>query len=492
MVGETFKPWQRESFYAIHVAHVCRYWKEIALNCPGLWVTPLFFSPGLLECMVARSRNLPITVSYRDTHTKHSPGLAAGVLDTVSSQMARIQSLELLELEGEFGRQILSRLTQPMHMLERMSLSFVKDVFESIPEGLLAGRTPSLKELYFECLYIRHWDKLPVGPGLTHLEIRYRENAGSEVELPSIDTLLQVLKLLPLLRVLSLAHCLPVPNLPEIPHQPVCPSLQRLCLEDWDEVMCIALEAVALPKARDIELRITYMDFEMEFLGMALDYLKAAWAEKTRLKVLEFDYAEADDGDFHLKFKMLSNDAELVTLSIPIPNSAYYIRPHPAYETDRLLTTIDDRVDFSSLAHLRLSGELAISLPRWKILSRCETLHTVSIAKAGVSDFVSALQGKFTVAGNENDRLPSFPGLSTLEFVEVDFEKAGMSDSIETRPATFRLQRALNGRPIGRRVSSLTVKRCKGFSKKDYSHLKWFVPKLAIQWDEYEAIAHIW
>ncbi|TEB37122.1 hypothetical protein FA13DRAFT_1622286, partial [Coprinellus micaceus] len=47
----------------IRVAHICHYWRVVALDCAGLWSKITFSNIGFTKAKVARSRDLPLTVT---------------------------------------------------------------------------------------------------------------------------------------------------------------------------------------------------------------------------------------------------------------------------------------------------------------------------------------------------------------------------------------------------------------------------------------------
>ncbi|TFY61106.1 hypothetical protein EVG20_g7187 [Dentipellis fragilis] len=179
----------------IKVTHVCRHWREVALNNASLWTTVKLESAALTRVMLGRSRNLGAVIrvgsssSYRDLSKKVA---ASGLREHAS----RIRLLDL-DTYPKTRTAILDVLSKPAPVLE--SVRIVCDCTDSdddpagaaaadyddddderyihekdiplLDSRLFGGQTPRLHRLVLHQTRIS-WDSPILFSGLTHLEIR--------------------------------------------------------------------------------------------------------------------------------------------------------------------------------------------------------------------------------------------------------------------------------------------------------------------------------
>ncbi|TFY64857.1 hypothetical protein EVG20_g5804 [Dentipellis fragilis] len=205
----------------IRVTHVCRYWREIAIQNSSLWCS---IDTGLglpfLEEQLARSKSSPISWSI---HSDISPRQIA----LVSQHLFHIKHLsctDLLGRPGEFAEKV---LTRPAPLLERLTItestySGQSQLLTILPSGIFADSTPSLR-----CLSIRGaqlpW-LLPTLSNLVELKINavttalYSTPSGSACSpingrpIPASSLIYYALPQMRSLRTLHLAACLPEPT----------------------------------------------------------------------------------------------------------------------------------------------------------------------------------------------------------------------------------------------------------------------------------------
>jgi hypothetical protein len=139
-------------FALIYVTHVCRRWREIALNHPPFWsriditeLTPV----GMAE-ILARVKMAPLhleadTIEWETEH-----------LETLGTYLyTHISHTRDLKIRGYLPATVVDRLVSPAPILKSLSLS-ESNTSNVIPDNLFKYTTPSLTSLKLEGFRIRH------------------------------------------------------------------------------------------------------------------------------------------------------------------------------------------------------------------------------------------------------------------------------------------------------------------------------------------------
>ncbi|KAG1756439.1 uncharacterized protein EDB91DRAFT_1041739, partial [Suillus paluster] len=95
------------------VTHLCRHWRQVALECPALWSSISISSVSLpwIPVMLERSKNVALVITYNTLVTlRHH-------LEQVLSQLPRIKVLHLCSYTSEFDRVIDLLSLQPAPLL---------------------------------------------------------------------------------------------------------------------------------------------------------------------------------------------------------------------------------------------------------------------------------------------------------------------------------------------------------------------------------------
>ncbi|TFY77052.1 hypothetical protein EWM64_g6958, partial [Hericium alpestre] len=197
----------------INATHVCRLWRDTALQCPTLWTDVCFaLGPQWAEEMLCRTKTMPI--SLRSSVAGTSLGLSS--LNLISKHLHRARDI-LLIASPSFLKLILPHLPSPSSILETMMLGPFYDAqllqidtnFE-LP-GIIAGcRFPRLRHLSLRGCWV-HWSA-PILCGLTYLEIqlnRAHMDAADGYLKSSPKKLFCALKSMPALEILILTDCFP-------------------------------------------------------------------------------------------------------------------------------------------------------------------------------------------------------------------------------------------------------------------------------------------
>lgn len=211
------------------VSHVCKYWREVAVNAPGLWCNPPLGNPSWMEEMLARSKQVDISID-----TVVTRNFLPDSFEKVFQHGARIRRISL---NFEYG------------------LGWVPRALASLPTS-----APRLETLLIS------------GPG-------YDTQA---ISIPKLGTLFDV----PNLRRLELSRCevnWASPWLPQITHLKIChiPNVDGLT---WTGVMA------ALGKIHNLESLVLCHSLPLGSPSTSeSDQLRSTNIHFSRLRMLSLD-----------------------------------------------------------------------------------------------------------------------------------------------------------------------------------------------------------
>lgn len=211
--------------FQILASHVCRHWREVALNLHVLWTTLAFDGCLKLEkskVFIDRAKGLPLNIymdceSLEDDTDEEDPpqGVLSQddlkqILDLIEPEVSHWGEIEFHFDNYDYVQILLSRLHQlpsaPLlkkfhvfqHGDEESHESNYDDMINYLP---FHGNAPLLESAVFWGIHI-DWDNSPCFlRGLRHLELSYHDN---DVR-PSYTTFIQLIKNSPDLRFLELS-----------------------------------------------------------------------------------------------------------------------------------------------------------------------------------------------------------------------------------------------------------------------------------------------
>lgn len=148
----------------IKVTHVCRKWREVALNDPALWSQISPARPRWALEMLSRSRNAPLSfiADYFDLSFKGQEATR-----TILKQISRVQELSLSVPEPGV---LLAELVQPAPNLKSFTMRVYRELRPKELEGpLFQGVAPKLRHMSLDNFKIP-WGS-PLFRGLTVLRL---------------------------------------------------------------------------------------------------------------------------------------------------------------------------------------------------------------------------------------------------------------------------------------------------------------------------------
>ncbi|KAG1842027.1 hypothetical protein DFJ58DRAFT_916319 [Suillus subalutaceus] len=115
----------------VAVTHVCRHWRNVAIECPTLWRFISSSSPFWLDVMLERSKEIPLIVKYS------IPMPLEYCLEKVLPHLPRIEYLEFRPWSCDVGQVMDLLSSQPAPMLKTFKFWARDPVF--LPTGPISG-----------------------------------------------------------------------------------------------------------------------------------------------------------------------------------------------------------------------------------------------------------------------------------------------------------------------------------------------------------------
>ena len=253
-------PWSDlENLGWIGVTHVCRQWRQVALDDSSLWATITGFWPSAewISEQLVRARNAPLVIDF-----KFTPSLDR--LSKFPPRISHIRELRLRNMSQLHSRGIQEICASEAPILEHLELaldpvSYFPGMFLTYGElagtTLFDGRTPKLRTLSLSQISIP-WSLIPRGQ-LTQLKIILLKEISTTDISPSVESnqLIDLLINSPELEGLVLEFCLPSMLSQVSREQPIhLPRLSRLSLAGSTFNVTNLLSMLRLPSSATLHL----------------------------------------------------------------------------------------------------------------------------------------------------------------------------------------------------------------------------------------------
>ena len=264
--------WNKKAVHLewIRVTHVCRRWREAALDHPRFWSYVNFTkltSAGMAE-ILARAKMVPL-------HLEADVGMwrTARAEDSGRQLEAHISHTRHLSLSGYFET-ALARLSSSAPTLESFSLSHnVSRLPAIIPDNLLNCTAPNLTSLKFENCDIS-W-KSPLLKVLRNLQIL---DISTTKARPKLKDWLDALNEMPKLKTLSLQSATPhvpiaSPLISEHSRTVTLPFLTHFHIRDFAKDCALALAHLLLPTLTWLHVEVESHDQGGEDVRLVIPYV---------------------------------------------------------------------------------------------------------------------------------------------------------------------------------------------------------------------------
>ncbi|KAF8478926.1 hypothetical protein DFH94DRAFT_32984 [Russula ochroleuca] len=216
----------RHSPTCLQISHVCRAWRDSALQCPLLWTNILFCPPEWTAIMLERSRTAPLTVDIPVQHLNLAEDGFVFSVRLALSHMRHIRCLciTLFDRFRDLGDLLSPFLTGSPDILEELILSsfsvFPNYVYPSMENA------PCLRSLELHSCHI-NWQRFSSVGKLTSLVLKDIPISSR----PSVENILSLLQTMNKLEKLTLIHAISElpPSIRTLPPNDVAPiKLERL------------------------------------------------------------------------------------------------------------------------------------------------------------------------------------------------------------------------------------------------------------------------
>ncbi|KAG0709603.1 hypothetical protein DFH29DRAFT_1011594 [Suillus ampliporus] len=128
------------------VTHVCRHWRQVALECPTLWASISSDSLNYrwIGIMLERSTAAALVVTYSERASLRD------CLEQILSQLPRIEVLQISSFSSDVDHILDLLSSQPAPLLQTFEFSVIGDVIHSprpISDNIFQGQVPQLRSV---------------------------------------------------------------------------------------------------------------------------------------------------------------------------------------------------------------------------------------------------------------------------------------------------------------------------------------------------------
>ncbi|KAA1468766.1 hypothetical protein DENSPDRAFT_834192 [Dentipellis sp. KUC8613] len=421
------------------VSHVCRFWRQVALEYPVLWSTlPLTLSKWMDEAL-ARSKEAPLVLKYLRNGSASDESLLLAL-----AELRRVKVLYLNNAAfGKSMEQIQSYLVQPAPLLEIARLACLPGLpiedSEAIPDNIFGGYTPRLHSLVL--LHYRISWQLPILRlrTLVHLEIRRPSGRCS-----TMIEILAGLQNLPQLDTLDLERALP-PSLrrdetpTELAIQPDLPNLTRLTIIDEVHSCANFLHNIVFPRAARVKLGCTNLTHPRVGLANRFPVILPFITTQT------YPYSVTPNDYRSIQALLILDSIPGLILrtwdTVDIDDIQRRVSRHAKLSADLYSVygcsvTLDGVADLCTSVHLHDLKMLDISVPRTRITVEDWARlfgEAKQVVRASVSGFAARTFVQY-LAARPSSYTP-FPKLQVLTLRSADFQGGDRHEACMKYPA---------------------------------------------------------
>ena len=385
----------------IRATHVCRFWRQVALDDSSLWAT--IFSgfsanPELISEMLARSRSAPLNIDIHLDGTSGREVLRMFPPHLSHTRELRLHGPSMFHTGGIRG--IYSREAPALEHFElRVPVKSPITLRDLGGTTLFKGRAPRLRTFSLSQVLIP-WSLIPRGQ-LTRLKIvLFKEASITDIlSCGDLDQLIDLLVNCPGLEILDLEHSLP-PQLTQVPRDQTIhlPCLSCLYLVGSSSRLTNLVKMLKLPSSTRLYLRCISENTSAHDDHLLLPVVSA---QLQGLAPIGFKYFSVTLGCKH--------DPLTVTASTSVPTSR--IRQFRGFEDDKddgddeFVLSFDELSEFGQridllrevckmlpISNLEFLSICAFDSVNWiDLFERCTNLTTLQVIGHGTSGLVRAL-----------------------------------------------------------------------------------------------------
>ena len=402
---DTIPPW-------ISVSHVCRYWRDVALDCAGLWTHLFFVSSKWVDELLRRSKTAPLIIRA-DTIW-----IELDLLKKALRHMDRVQDL-FITCPSDVVIEIRTILAAPAPLLRSFHLSLVHGYPGDqlgVSEDIFAGVIPDLRQLHLKGCRV-DWLS-PIFNGLTELNL-CRHNGGSKDDLHGLLLTLGQLSSLRRLRLEDLFwkdrdNLNAITNIKSVAKVSL-PMLEWLVLFDSTSWVTVLLAHLEFPQSTIVQLNCIYVDTQdLSFLRTCISNRFAPshpWCPVSPHPLRSLDIQNYD----RHRLKVACSTSNLV-------GNNWFPRVDPRFEFHLAVQApLDEVVAFFQILPMKNLNTIAMtgdygSPHTWnKSFGDAPDLRVICQKYSGANGLIHALQPSHGII--------FAPTLTDIEFKVIDFNQ---------------------------------------------------------------------
>lgn len=398
----------------ITVAHVCRLWRNIALQHGRLWGKIDITSPDRTGGFVDRSKGAPLAVRQLFL------GTLAELPVALTDPSYRYREINLRAKDGQLGPNVLQVINSPIHapVLESLVLEVSDNYSEyTLPPTIFDYKAPALTRLQLQNVRLE-WPTA-IFPSLTHFSIHHNGNTNSPR--PSVFQVLTTLKNMPRLEYLHLVdqtifeQPLPLINVPtqDLPSIPL-PHLSTLQL--FGTVYDCTTIVSHLTPSSFVDLEIHCTDVEnVSQVQLLTDFVKENFTRSSTInESLLSARMNTSPSELSLSVDIISG-----TDSKRVVSLGMYPKVVEFFESrvSTVFPVIFDSIPAAATKRLDIRSKFDISVDAWTyVLNRMSEIRVLHASFAGAVNLSHVLASRIAA-------IPPFVSkhLKSLTFSGVSF-----------------------------------------------------------------------
>ena len=462
----------------ITVTHVCRAWRNIALNTPRLWSRVILSKFDVTKEILARSKKAPLWVTAYAVNLDYP---RKKLLDSIMKQSSRLKELDLT-VPGRTFRNLSTVPMGPAAILEILTLSGSSPYDPHgtfLPHNtplpvLFKGQTPNLRRLHLNSIAIK-WDNPIFCPTLTHLTVAAQSD-GSLIT-GTFAHLLAALKAMYTLEKLELQEAIPhlsedLSTLPTLQRTVELPRLRELVISS-DMLDCANfLHHVSLPANARLSVTGRWGDSVESLVRVFSTHLARC------APLLTVCLTPHEDGPTYvLGWRTFHGTAQASTA--PQPDVALYLWTHENLRA--LQHLVRSAAIFGAVRSLEIPPS-ATTVDWADLFARVPQLRVLSIAgqpQPGLFDALSKVQRKGGRRARQGPGKMLAEELHTVQLTGMQFASCHSGGDLEEM-LEWLILRCNEGVPVQR----MELERCIHLTAEDVDRLAEVVPE--VEWDEME------
>ncbi|KAJ3522575.1 hypothetical protein NMY22_g11835 [Coprinellus aureogranulatus] len=460
----------------LRVTHVCRRWRDVALNCPVLWSKVSFFHPALTDMMLQRTRDGPIDIEFSCAENT-SNGLQAVFLKALS-QAERLRTVELhvSRTSPITFSSILSRLETTTPNLETLVLNSYGDAIKGYPVEFLGGLAPLLKKLKLNECPNHIWRTVPFGSRcLSDLDL----SSPADCPRPSLyDFSTALIQMSSSIRIMTLANNLPkdftdgpAPLQPR-PGRLTLPALSVLILSDDVGSVRSFLSLLNLPQLGILRISFTHRAVrDTHELQVILGAVGESCQMVGQGELVGFEIHERPNSGPSFTFSSEETEVELS------------FKCDPDITLRQFVEAYHEQFDLSTISQLLIWDTVMFGADWTSVVSRLPRLEHITFDFSRIDGFAEIL----LIKPADNDSFHHFPALSKITLGRVNFDPEEPVDPADSMASILvdDLIEGLRWRQGVRSVNKLEIEKCAAFTEDHYSRIQAAIPGFEIVWDRF-------